>query len=98
MKREEFVFTIGYQGQSAIVDGQAMKKYKSLSTRDLAEKGLFKEAFCSALFSGRKEETQIVLKQYNKVSGTAILSEEELMRLFGVFGIPEGITKSNVLS
>ena len=98
MKREEFVFTIGYHGQSAIIDGQAMKKYKNLSTQDLVEKSLFKEAFCSALFSGSKEETQIVLKQYNKDSGTAFSSEEELMRLFGVFGLPEGITKVNVLS
>ena len=98
MKREEFIFTIGYEGQTAIVDGQAMKKYKNLSTLQLAENGLYKEAFCSALYGENQEELGQVLDIYNKQSGSNYSSPEELKRLFGVFGIPEDIDKVNVLS
>ena len=56
MTRKEFTFTIGFQGDTAIVDKRAMRQYGRLSTMDLAEKGLYRAAFCSALFSGNKQE------------------------------------------
>jgi len=98
MKREEFIFTIGYEGKSAIVNGQALKKYRKLSTIELAEKGLYKEALCSAIFSGSQEEMQSILSLYNENSGAGYSSPEELKRLFGVFGVPEDIAKVNIVS
>ena len=56
MKRDEFVFVLGYQGDKAIVDGHAKKLFKGASTGELIEKGLFKAAFCSALYAGTAEE------------------------------------------
>jgi hypothetical protein len=58
MKREEFIFTIGFQGNIAIIDGKAKNKYGSYTTRQLAEAGLFKPAFCSALYSQDPEEME----------------------------------------
>jgi len=46
MKREDFLFTIGYQGDTALVDGSAKRQYGGLSTRELAAKGLLKPAMC----------------------------------------------------
>ena len=97
MKREEFVFTIGYQGDTAIVDGQALKKYKKISTTELLEKGLYKSAFCAALYSGDENELEAVLKAYNEKSDIQYDSVLALKRLFGVFDIPEDITKVNYI-
>ena len=95
LSREDFVFTIGYDGPAAVVDGQAKKRYASLSTVQLAEKGLFRAAYSSAVFSGSKEEMRLVVEAYNKQSGSAYESEAPLERLFGVF--PVEVKRSIIL-
>jgi len=37
--REDFLFTIGYDGESAVVDGKAKAAYGKSGTMDLARKG-----------------------------------------------------------
>ncbi len=93
MTREDFVFSVGYQGVSAIVDKSAKKKYGKLSTRELAEKGLFRAAFCSALYSGNEEEISAVMEVYNSRNRTKLKSPDEMKRLLGVFSVPDNITK-----
>jgi hypothetical protein len=85
LSREDFVFTIGYDGPQAVVDSQAKRRYGSLSTKELAEKGLFRAAYSSAVYSNNKEEIQIVVDIYNKTSGTSYSVNSPLDRLFGVF-------------
>ena len=90
LPREDFVFTIGYNGPIAVVDKQAKKKYGKLSTKELAEKGLFRAAYSSALYSGDSGECTLVAEIYKRLGGdsTAKISEAELAsqnRLFGVF-------------
>jgi hypothetical protein len=51
LSRENFVFTIGYDGLHAVVDSQAKRRYGSLSTRELAEKGLYRAAYASAVYA-----------------------------------------------
>ena len=97
MKREDFLFTIGYQGGTAIVDGQAKKRFGGLSTLELVEAGLFKPAFCSALFGEDLEEQRQVLEAYNRKSGASLESTEDLKRLFGVFTVPEEINKVSIV-
>ena len=97
MKREDFVFSIGYQGESAIVDSKARANYKNLNTRELAQKGLFRAALCSALFSGESEDGTAVLEEYNKVSSADYSSLDQMKRLLGVYHVPEGITKVTAL-
>ncbi|MDR1837210.1 MAG: hypothetical protein LBQ89_06075 [Treponema sp.] len=94
LSRGDFVFTIGYDGNSAVVDGQAKKLYSSLSTRELADKGLFRAAYSSAIWSKKQEELETVAEIYNKASGSSV-SQASLMRLFGVF--PVEVTRAIIL-
>ena len=95
LSREDFVFTIGYDGPAAVVDNQAKRKYGKLSTRELAEKGLFRAAYSSAVYSKDPKELKFVAEAFFKLKGhTSMvlpdgdLSEADvsaLNRLFGVF-------------
>jgi hypothetical protein len=87
LSREDFVFTIGYDGPSAVVDGQAKRRYGSLSTRQLAQMGLFRAAYSSAVFSGDPADMETVLEFYNKAAGASYLTSSSLDRLFGVFAV-----------
>lgn len=93
LSREDFIFTIGYEGRTAIVDGKAKREYGKLSTMELAEKGLFRAAFCSALYSGDPQEIQAFIDYYNRVNDVREYTLESCKRLFGVDGIPEGVER-----
>jgi hypothetical protein len=95
LPREDFIFTIGYDGPTAVVDGQAKRRYGSLSTAELTEKGLFRAAWSSAVFSGDKAEKELVLDAYNKTAGTSYRAEDPPDRLFGVF--PVNVKRAVVL-
>ena len=86
--REEFVFTIGYDGPIAVVDKHAKNKYGKLSTRELAEKGLFRAAYSSAVYSKDPDELKFVVDTYNKLgkapSGNSDINQAAFDRLFGV--------------
>ncbi|MDR3139890.1 MAG: hypothetical protein LBT95_09520 [Treponema sp.] len=87
LSREDFVFTIGYDGPAAVVDGQAKSRYRSLSTRELAEKGLFRAAYASAVYSKDPEDFKILAACYNKTAGTSYTPDSFPERLFGVFPV-----------
>ncbi len=97
MKRGDFVFSIGYQGESAIIDKQAKNMYGMLSSAELAEKGLFRAAFNSALYSENNEETESVLAIYNRKSGAGLPSVESMKRMLGVFKVPDKIIKVTLI-
>ena len=87
------MFAIGYQGISAIVDKRAKNQYGKFSGRDLAEKGLFKNAFCSALYADDTKELEEIVDIYNRISGESLSSVESMKRLLGVFEVPENISR-----
>jgi len=95
VSREDFVFTIGYDGPAAVVDGKAKRRYGSLSTRQLAEKGLFRAAYSSAVWSKDPADVEAVVEVYNRVSGSSLTADSNLGRLFGVF--PTKVGRSVVL-
>lgn len=87
ISREDFVFTIGYDGAVAIVDGKAKKQYGKLSTMELAEEGLYRSAFASALRAsaeGKHEDMTAFLAFFNGKAGTSYTTADQLKRLFGV--------------
>ena len=94
MKKIDFMFAIGYQGVSAIVDKHAKNQYGKLSGRELSEKGLFKTAFCSALYDEDTSGLEEVVAIYNRISGESMSSVESMKRLLGVFDVPDNITKA----
>ena len=94
LKRAEFVFTIGYDGPAAVVDGQAKRLYSGLSTAELAERGLFRAAYSSAIWSKNEKELETVAESYNKATGSSV-EITSLQRLFGVY--PVEVSRSIVL-
>jgi len=95
LSREDFIFTIGYDGPVAVVDGKAKKRYGSLSTRELAEKGLFRAAYSSAVWSKDPADMNAVVETYNRISGASLSADSLLDRFFGVF--PVKVSRSVVL-
>jgi len=87
LPREDFIFTIGYDGPTAVIDKQAKRKYGKLSTRELAEKGLFRPAYSSAVFSGDKEEMIFVEETYKRLGVETGLSENDLSAMDRLFGV-----------
>ena len=97
ISRDDFIFTVGYQGDTAIVDASAKKRNKGLTASELASKGLFKQAFSAALFDGDKEGMQKILEDYNRIAGTEYEDLADLKRLFGVDGVREDISRTKAL-
>jgi hypothetical protein len=88
LPREDFIFTIGYDGLAAVVDKKAKSKYGKLSTRELAGKGLFRPAYSSAVYSGDPEELKFVAESYQRATpDNAAINVPALDRLFGVFPV-----------
>ena len=83
-KRADFIFCIGYEGATALVDGAMKAKCGNFTTQQLAEAGLFRAACASALFSENPEEIRAFIDFYNQKAGTALTTPEELSKLFGV--------------
>lgn len=97
LSRENFVFTIGYDGESAIIDGRAKRQYGKLSTMELAEEGLYRAAFASAFYDLDKDPKQMqeFIQFFNAKAGTSYTKPEELKRLFG-FNV-EDVSRTIVL-
>ncbi len=95
ISREDFIFTIGYEGSTAVVDGKARKEFGRLSTMELAEKGLYRAAFSSALYSSKPEEIKAFIDFFNAKAGTSYSEVSQLSRLFGVY--LEEVNKTMVL-
>jgi hypothetical protein len=87
LSREDFIFTIGYDGPAAVIDGQAKRRYGGLATKELAEMGLFRAAYSSAVYSRDPAELETVAALYNKAAGTSYTVSSSLDRLFGVFPV-----------
>ena len=87
LSREDFIFTIGYDGPVAVVDKQAKRRNGSLSTRELAEKGMYRAAYSSAIWSKNPSELDIVLEIYNKNAHVSLDSGISPDRFFGVFQV-----------
>ena len=102
ISRQDFTFTIGYEGNIAVVDGTLKKRYGSLTAEQLAEKQLYKQAICHAVYeqsSGKTtgEALQPVLEIYNRNAAKKIDNVEDLKRTFGVQEVPEGIAKVTII-
>jgi hypothetical protein len=92
LSRDDFVFTIGFDGDAAVVNRRAKAKYRGLSTMELAKAGLFRAAYASALQSGDAGQMEEFLRYYDSVAGTTYSVNGDASRLFGV--AKENITKT----
>ena len=94
IKREDFIFTVGYDGNIAVVDSNARKKYGKLSTSELLSAGFFKPALCSAIFAENEEDIESVRGSFSRITGVDIKNEDQLKLILGVQKVPENITKT----
>lgn len=92
--REDAVCAIGYDGNAALVDRSARKRYGSMTTGQLVEAGLFRAAAASAIWSGSGEELAFVAAAYNRTARSSY-PVEAIPRLFGVAKVT--VTKSLAL-
>ena len=97
MRREDYIFCIGFEGATAIVDGRLLRRFRSSSSRELAEAGLYKQAACAAVADEDAKALEEVLSLYNQKTPVPVGSTEELKRIFGITGIPEGVIKVTVV-
>lgn len=84
MKREDYVFAIGFDGANAIVDKRSRSRYGKMDARALADAGLFRSAYRRTVFDGDKDGAAYVLEKYNSVSPVKYLNSEDLSKVFGV--------------
>ncbi len=83
ISRQDTVSAIGYDGNAALIDRSAKKRYGSMTTEQLAKAGFYRAAAASAILSGSDDELALVATVYNEASG-ANYSPEAIPRLFGV--------------
>lgn len=87
MRREHFVFTIGYQDDQAIVDKSLVRAHKNLSTMDLYQQGLLKNAVASAVYAkevdGDDSDMNALVRKMRE-DFSEDLNETQLRRSFGI--------------
>jgi hypothetical protein len=93
MGRDDFVFTIGYDGYTAIIDGAAQRRYRRMNLEQLLTDGQFRAALRRAEYDGDDAALHRVLDVYNDGSLRPVEDLDELRRLFGVFGVPDQVSK-----
>jgi hypothetical protein len=97
MRREDFVFCIGFEGSTAIVDGKLMRRHGSRTAVQLAEAGLFKQAINAALYDEDAAALGQIVALFNAKTGSGVRDADGLKRIFGVSGVPEGVKKVTVV-
>ena len=94
MKRDDFIFTIGYAGGTAIVDRDARKRHGGKGAGELLDAGLYRAAFCAALYDG---EVEAFVERYRAASGDNQATAETLKRQFGVFDVADDGTSVSAI-
>jgi hypothetical protein len=84
VKREDFMFAVGFDGATAVVDGAARRRHGRASVAQLLEAGLFRPAACAALWDDDDTSVAQVIEAVNRASGAGLAGREDLVRLFGV--------------
>ena len=93
LSRVDFIFTIGYDGDTAIVDSRTKAKFGRLSTLELARAGLYKQAVCSAIYDEDEEALEKIMSIFNKDAEITVPSVERLKRILGVNSYSKNITR-----
>ncbi len=84
MKREDFMFTVGFDGATAVVDGEMRRRYSRATVADLVAAGYYRQAACAALWDDDEAAVRQVIEAFNEATGAGLRSREDIVRLFGV--------------
>ena len=88
MRRDDFIFTVGFDGDTAIVDSVSKRRFGRHTPRQLAENGFYKAAMSAAMYDKSEEDTRVVLSIYNQGSEHPVQTVELLKRVLGVSEVP----------
>ena len=97
MTRNAFVFCIGYNGGTAIVDRKLEVQYGRLGTRELFAQGLYKPAVASAIFAKNTEDLEWIRGEYSRATGRDLRDIEALKRTVGVGEVYPSIQRTSFL-
>lgn len=97
LKREDFIAAIGFQGNIAFVDKKARRRFGKLSAGELIDRGVYRAAFCAALYDSDSAAMDRLLAYYRDRLEGEYETAYDLGRLFGVDRAPEGVAHVKVL-
>lgn len=97
VKREDFVATIGFQGNTAYVDSKVRKRYGKLTGSELLDRGLYRTAFCAALYDDDSATVERLLEHFRAGKDGEHTSIRDLKKMFGVDAVPDGVAHVKAL-
>ncbi|MCG8453245.1 MAG: hypothetical protein MI717_08700 [Spirochaetales bacterium] len=97
MKRDDYVFSIGFDGSTAIVDKRSRSRHKGKNAQQLADDGQFKAAYRMTVFDHDVKAADDVLAAFNAVSPVKYAQSSDLAKVFGVQPPSDGITSSRAV-
>ncbi|MBN2737442.1 MAG: hypothetical protein JXR70_10715 [Spirochaetales bacterium] len=97
IKRDDFIFTLGYQGSTAIVDRVLKTQYSKNSFDELLENHLFKPALAYGIYEKSDAMCEKVRVVYNSKVSENIPTIAALKKAFGVDRVPEEIDKVSLI-
>ena len=97
MTRNAFVFCIGYNGGTAIVDRKLEAQYGRLGTRELFTQGMYKPAVASAIFAKSDDDLEWLRVEYARITGKELRDIDALKRTVGVGEVYDTIQRTSYL-
>lgn len=92
IKKNDFIWHIGFQGNTAIVNRRQKNAFRNSLPQVLLEAGYFRAAFCSALWESEVEKKEGAMDAFIQSFGQSTgfkPSTDELKRMMGVYQIPD---------
>jgi len=91
ISKKDFIWTIGFQGNTAIVNKRERLGHRNLDPKVLLEDGLLRAALCSALWEqeieGKAGALETFRQSFASVTGLG-LAVDDIKRMLGVYQVP----------
>lgn len=84
MQSSDYVFAIGFDGNSMIVDKKNRLRYRNLDICALVDAGLFQAACRRAILEDDEKGAQYVLEKYNAISPVKYDNPDSLFKMYGL--------------
>ncbi|RPJ03627.1 MAG: hypothetical protein EHM28_14985, partial [Spirochaetaceae bacterium] len=93
ISREDYIFTVGFSGNTAIVSKSMKARYRRHTAVQLVEKGFFKAAVNMACYDNAQDALERILQIYNEHNSYTLDGSTQLKRIFGVLESLEDIDR-----
>lgn len=95
MTKADFVWTVGYSGNTALVNKTMKARFRNPNFGSLLEEGFLRAALCVALWEEAKEAKPLdgFVSLFNDRTGLG-MGTDEIKRLLGVYKVPDDGVKT----